>query len=226
MAALAFATSREPCSTRACFDGMAAGETAAGALGRQSAGLLPVTFATISDLAAALRKVAQDRDRVAFAAVYHATSAKLYGVVLRIVPQRALADEILQDVYVRIWEKAGDFSPERGSPITWMATIARNRALDEARRKPTVSLDAGEDLPEVADQNVEHPLAGRERSEQLTRLMACLGGLDADKRQLVLLAYYRGASREALSQRYSAPVATVKTWLHRSLAQLRKCLEP
>ena len=104
-----------------------------------------------------------------------------------------------------------------------MAAIIRNRALDEVRRKTPAQI---EDMPEGFEPaaETEDPLAGRERSEGLRRLLACLDKLDPQKRQMVLLAYYHGTSRDALAQRYEAPVPTIKTWLHRSLAQLRACL--
>jgi RNA polymerase sigma-70 factor (ECF subfamily) len=163
------------------------------------------------------------RDAAAFSALYRATSAKLYGIVARILPRGDAAADALQEVYVRIWERAGEFDPAKGSPLAWMATIARNRALDEVRRVRPGSL---EDLPqsfEPAAAAVD-PLAARERSESLAALLNCLEALDHDKREAVLLAYYRGSSREALAQRFGRPVPTIKTWLHRSLAQLRDCL--
>ena len=88
---------------------------------------------TVAGLVELLQRVAV-KDKTAFSALYAATSAKLYGIVLRILVRRDLADEVLQEVYVKIWERAGDFDPGRASPITWMAAIARNRALDEARK--------------------------------------------------------------------------------------------
>jgi RNA polymerase sigma-70 factor (ECF subfamily) len=175
-----------------------------------------------SDLAQLLARVAA-RDRAAFASLYKQTKAKLFGVVVRILVRNDLAGEALQEAYVRIWEKAGDFDPAKGSPIAWMATIARNRALDEVRRaKPLALADLPENF-EPAAEDVD-PLGARDRSEQLAALMRCLSLLDAEKRQIVLLAYYRGASREALSKRFERPVPTIKTWLHRSLAQLKDCL--
>ena len=124
---------------------------------------------------------------------------------------------------MRIWDKAGDYDRTKGSPIAWMATIARNRALDEVRRVKPVSL---EEMPEGFEPAAEEidPLAFRERSEQLSALTKCLETLDEEKRKLVLLAYYRGMSREALSERFHAPVPTIKTWLRRGLAQLKDCL--
>lgn len=170
-----------------------------------------------------LMKSVAAQDRAAFAALYKVTSAKLYGIILRILPGKGMADEIMQEVYVKIWNRAGDFDPARAAPISWLAAIARNRALDEARKRSPISL---EDMPEGYEPAAEtgHPLDGQERSEALQALLACLSSLDKEKREIVLLAYYRGMSREALASRYNHPVATIKTWLHRSLAQLRICL--
>ena len=173
-------------------------------------------------LAALLSRVAA-RDATAFAALYKQTSAKLYGVIARILPRGDAGAEALQEAYVRIWEKAGDFDPAKGSPLAWMATIARNRALDEIRRVRPGSL---EDLPESFEPaaNEVDPLAARERSEALAALVDCLKTLDEEKRAVVMLAYYRGFSREALAKRFERPVPTIKTWLRRGLAQLRDCL--
>jgi RNA polymerase sigma-70 factor (ECF subfamily) len=177
---------------------------------------------TARDISEYLARVSRG-DRTAFAKLYAATSAKLFGIILRILIRRDLAEEVLQEVYVRIWQKAGDFDPDRASPISWMAAIARNRALDEVRRVKPVSI---EDAPEVQDMPDPGELAitGIERNEDLQRLLKCLEGLEPAKREMVLMAYYRGESREALSQRFGSPVATIKTWLHRSLAQLKACL--
>src|ERR1700760_2483456 len=137
-------------------------------------------------------------DAAAFASLYKQTSAKLYGIVARILTRGDVAADVLQETYVRIWEKAGDFDTAKGSPLAWMATIARNRALDEVRRSRPVSL---EDMPEGFEPaaETEDPLAGRDRSEASAALLRCLGGLEPERREMILLAYYRGASREALS---------------------------
>jgi RNA polymerase sigma-70 factor (ECF subfamily) len=180
-------------------------------------------IAADDDLSNLLSRIAT-RDTVAFAALYKQTSAKLYGIVARILTRGDVAADVLQEVYVRVWEKAGEFDPLKGSPLAWMATIARNRALDEVRRVRPVSL---EDQPEGFEPAAEEidPLGARERSEGLARLINCLNGLDDEKRAIVLLAYYRGLSRDALAKRFGRPVPTIKTWLHRSLAQLRDCLK-
>jgi RNA polymerase sigma-70 factor (ECF subfamily) len=178
--------------------------------------------ATSGDLTDLLRRVAA-RDAEAFAALYRQTQAKLYGVVARILTRGDSSGEALQEAYVRIWEKAGEFDAAKGSAIAWMATIARNRALDEVRRIRPASLEEMPDGFEPAAEYVD-PLAARERSERLAALLDCLRGLDENKREAVLLAYYRGFSREALARRFDKPTPTIKTWLRRGLAQLRDCL--
>jgi RNA polymerase sigma-70 factor (ECF subfamily) len=175
------------------------------------------------ELAAIMTRVAQ-RDRAAFAQLYNATSAKLYGVVLRILLRRDLSDEVLQEVYLKIWQKAVDFDAARSSPITWMVTIARNRALDVKRRKQPQSL---EDLPDSFDiaAEIDDPLQSREQREALHQINRCMQGIEQPKRDMVLLAYLHGLSREQLAEKFNAPVATIKTWIHRSLTQLRMCLD-
>lgn len=177
---------------------------------------------TAADLSALLARVAA-RDRDAFSAVYRATSGKLWGVILRILPRRDLAEDVLQDVYVKIWERAESFDPAKASPITWMASIARNRAIDEIRRRRSVSIEETPEALEVADAGAD-PLEGAQQSDDLRRLKQCLESLEPERRDMVLLAYYSGLSRDELAERFSHPVNTIKTWLHRSLAQLRKCL--
>lgn len=162
-------------------------------------------------------------DRAAFSMLYDATAPKLYGVVIRILRRKDVAEDVLQDVYVKIWERASDFDPLKASPMTWMAVIARNRALDDVRRKTVLSI---EDAPEAMNvaAATPHPLDQLQFSEDLARLMGCLETIEPDRREMILLAYYHGLTREALSQRFRKPVATIKTWLHRGLAQVRRCL--
>jgi RNA polymerase sigma-70 factor, ECF subfamily len=177
---------------------------------------------TPADLIQLLSRVGR-RDRLAFAELYAATSAKLYGVVLRILKRRDLADEVLQEAYVKVWNNAATFDPSRASAITWMVTIARNRALDEVRKVRPVSLDSVPGLDEIRDPQmlVSEQM---ERTADSLRLQACLDALEPLRREIVMLAYLEGVSREELGQRFGHPAATIKTWLHRSLKQLKTCL--
>jgi RNA polymerase sigma-70 factor, ECF subfamily len=179
--------------------------------------------ASTEDLVDALARTARG-DRSAFKAVYAATCVKLYGVVIRILGRGDLAEEVLQDVYVRVWQRADTFNPALGSPITWLVAIARNRALDEAKRKTMRSLD---DMPELLQLPGDgDPHASLEREEERRRLQACLDGLDVEKQRILRLAYHYGMTREEIARRLDRPTATVKTWLRRSLAQLKACLGP
>jgi RNA polymerase sigma-70 factor (ECF subfamily) len=162
-------------------------------------------------------------DQAAFERLYAATRAKLYGVVLRILKRHDLADEVMQETYIKVWNGAGQFDPRLSAPITWMVAIARNRAIDLLRKRTETSI---EEEPEAMDVAAEtpNPLARRERNEELTRLLACVGRLDPDRQRLVLLAYYDGWSREQLAAKLEKPINTIKTWLRRSLLEIRECL--
>ena len=174
------------------------------------------------DLVSLLAAVARG-DEAAFDQVYAATRSKLYGVVLRILRRADLADEVMQDAYLSIWRKAGEFNPAIATPITWMVAIARNRALDLIRKKREASIEEEPKAMEAASDDPS-PLARQEMTDELKRLLACLGGLDEERRRMVLLAYYSGWSREQLAATFKTPVNTVKTWLRRSLVQIRECL--
>lgn len=163
-------------------------------------------------------------DRRAFRRLYQATSAKLYGVVLRVLTRRALADECLQEVYVRVWHAARGYAPEKGTVMTWLITIARNRALDLRRReRPATSLD---DAPEIADlgDDALDALALAEQAGDARRLRACLEQLDPDPRRCVVMAFWQGLTHEELAQRLGRPLGTVKSWVRRSLLRLKDCL--
>lgn len=174
------------------------------------------------ELETLMRSVASG-DRAAFERLYERTSAKLYGIVLRILKRTDLADEVLQETYVRVWHNAAAFDAGKGSPITWMAAIARNRALDEARRVTPVSLEDTPDAFEVED-TAMLPSEQMDLQSDLARLGQCLEELAEERRDIVKLAYLEGMSREELGRRFGHPVATIKTWLHRSLKQLKACL--
>ena len=164
-------------------------------------------------------------DAEAFERLYAATRSKLYGVTLRILRRADLAEEVMQETYVKVWRHAGDFNPRLASPITWMVTIARNGAFDVLRKKGEASI---EDEPQAMDALAEtqDPLASREMTEQLRKLLACMGVLEEEHRRVLLLAYYNGWSRDQLAVKFGKPVNTIKTWLRRGLIQIRECMGP
>src|SRR3978361_21269 len=154
-------------------------------------------------------------DEAAFVSLYAATRGKLLGVVLRILRREDLAEEVIQEAYVKIWNSAGQFNPGLASPITWMVSIARNRAIDVVRKRGEVSIE-GEPAGMGVAADSPAALARREMSEELKRLLECVGRLQPDRQKLVLLAYYNGWSREQLATKFETPVNTGKTWLRRS----------
>jgi RNA polymerase sigma-70 factor (ECF subfamily) len=160
-------------------------------------------------------------DRTAFAELYDRTSAKLFGIVLRILTERSMAEDAMQDAYVKIWRNASGYDASRGSPITWLATIARNVAIDIQRREQPAGRrrDDSVELETLADH------AAPPSAETLASLRACLDRLDGDQRALILAAYLRGDSREELAERLGHPMGTIKSWLHRGLARLKACLD-
>jgi RNA polymerase sigma-70 factor, ECF subfamily len=162
-------------------------------------------------------------ERAAFEKIYASTAAKLFGIIIRIVGERDAAENVLRDVYVRVWEYAHEFDAQSGSPITWMATIARNRALDEVKRRTFVrtpdDCPAMAELPATGD-----ALESDHGSEDQRRLIVHLNGLDPEKRRAILRAYFYGMTREEIARETDRPVATIRAWLRRSLAQLKGCL--
>jgi len=175
------------------------------------------------DLSVLMAAVAEG-DRLAFKHLYDRTSARLLGIVRRIVRDRPLAEEVLQEVYLRIWERAGTYRTEAGTALSWMISIARHRAIDVLRQRKEIvlaPLEDGEDWLE----RVAGPGDGETDLEDRDRLRHCLQRLEEPQRSCILLAYCDGYSRDELATRYEAPVNTIKTWLHRGLAVLRSCLE-
>lgn len=164
------------------------------------------------------------QDRAAFTEVYGATSAKLLGICVRILGDRAEAEEILQEVYVTVWHKAGTFDPARASPITWLAFIARNRALDRLRaRRVRAPEPLGPDALDVAD-----PAASAtermEASEDARRLLACMGELEARQAAAIRQTFFGGSTYAELATMQEVPLGTVKSWIRRGLLRLRECL--
>ena len=163
-------------------------------------------------------------DRAALRALYEATSAKLFGVCLRILSDREESEDVLQDVYVTVWRRADRFDAARASVTTWISTIARNRAIDRLRaRGPLAKADPVEDL-EIADDQpgAEARLAA---GEDARRLAGCLGELDPRTREVIRTAFFEGVTYEALARRLETPLGTVKSWIRRGLARLKGCLE-
>ncbi|HEY0973001.1 MAG TPA: sigma-70 family RNA polymerase sigma factor [Solimonas sp.] len=167
-------------------------------------------------------------DQRAFRDLYDSSSAHLFGLLVRMLKRRDWAEEALQDCYLKIWQKADSYAPEKGAPLTWLMTVARYRALDLLRQKrPEVELpDESEAAPMTfADEDSAiDPESGAIAQEGVGRLSDCMQDLQDEQRRSVLLAYYEGYTHQELAQVLNAPLGTVKSWVRRGLQRLRECL--
>lgn len=201
----------------------------------------PHESAAVSDMAARRQRAAEadepvlqalieriiDRDERALAALYDATSARVYGLVLRITRRAALAEEVVEDTFWQAWRQAPRFEAARGKVITWLLAMARSRAIDALRRDERFQHaempDEGglEDGAEAA--LPAHDLLEATRSEQ--RVHEAIAALEPRARQLVALAFFRGLTHEEIAAQTAMPLGTVKSLIRRSLQQLRKLLD-
>ncbi len=176
-----------------------------------------------AELSACLHRVAKG-ERPALAELYQRTSAKLFGICQRILGEQTAAEDVLQEVYVLVWRKAGQFDPDHGvSPITWLSAVARNRALDRLRagKRRFADIDEAAELPDLA------PLADAalEADERTASLQTCLGQLDARASGAIRAAFFGGQTYQTLAEQAKIPLATMKSVVRRGLLQLRRCLE-
>ena len=172
-------------------------------------------------------------DRAAFAQLYEKSSAHLFAVVLRINRDRAQAEDILQEVYVNVWRAAQSFDAAQSQPLTWLTSIARNRAIDSLRRKQaepplqtTMSGDLEDrDVYDTLPSDAPGPLDLLSRASDARALAACMEGLSAPQRQSVALAFFDGLSHAEVAAQMGEPLGTVKSWVRRSLQALKSCLD-
>jgi RNA polymerase sigma-70 factor, ECF subfamily len=167
------------------------------------------------------RTVQGDRD--AFAELYRRTAAKLFGVCLRLLRDREDAEEVLQEIYVTVWRRAVSFDSRRASAITWLVALSRNKAIDRLRQQRRTAL-AGVGWSDTIEE-VATPTADPDQTEDYRRLQRCLDELDPQQQRSLREAFFSGATYSELAARWKVPLGTMKSWIRRSLIQLRKCLE-
>ncbi|MDP8915734.1 MAG: sigma-70 family RNA polymerase sigma factor [Pseudomonadota bacterium] len=183
------------------------------------------------DPAEARARLAQDLaatangDREALKRIYQATSAKLFGVCLRILQERGAAEEVLQEVYLVVWRKAEQFERGKASPITWLATIARNKAIDRLRERGGLATDPLEAAASAADP-APRADAVLEASDDYRRLSRCLETLEPRYARVIRTAFWEGVTYDRLAQREGVPAGTLKSWIRRGMLSLKTCLEP
>ena len=182
----------------------------------------PEPAAASRDLVPLLTGIAAG-DRSALAALYQRTSAKLYGICVRLLPSEADAQDVLQDVYLTVWRKAGLYDQAKASPITWLAVMTRNKAIDRLRGRKfdTDPLDAANDV--AADDPSAFDIV--EQSQERERLAHCLEELDPGHAAIIRSAFVDGLTYAELAARDAVPLGTMKSWIRRGLLRLRGCLE-
>ncbi len=174
-------------------------------------------------------------DRQAFKQLYELTSGHLFAVLLRIQRDRAIAEDLLQEVYVSAWKAAGHFDAHQAQPLTWLTHIARNKAIDSLRRaqaQPRLesvhAADEDDERPDLDQRMADEgpgPAELLERASDARQLSHCMQGLSAQQRQSVALAFFDGLSHAEVAEQLREPLGTVKSWVRRALMSLKTCLE-
>ncbi|WP_322015451.1 sigma-70 family RNA polymerase sigma factor [Paraburkholderia sp. J12] len=162
-------------------------------------------------------------DQAAFAELYRLTSSHLFALIVRMVHDRGEAEDLLQDVFTTAWRRADSFDAARGGAMTWLVTLARNRAIDRLRQHHEAQLD--DPVAEALPDESPTPAALVEASEERQRLERCLKQLERTQRGAIREAFFSGATYSELAERMSVPLGTLKSWIRRSLIQLKTCLE-
>lgn len=179
---------------------------------------------TESEVARLLAACAR-QDRGAFQRLYELTAPQLLASLMRLLRNRAAAEDALQDVYVQVWGRAAQFSRDRGSPWAWLIAIARYRALDLQRRDRRFAAEGEDAFESIAADEEPHEsrmALGRGAS---TALDQCLEALQEQQRRCILLSYQNGMSHADVAGRLGEPLGSVKSWIRRGLTALRRCLE-
>ena len=165
-------------------------------------------------------------NRDAFEALYRETAARLFGICLRVLAERSEAEDALQDVFTTVWRKASQFDATRSGATSWLAMIARSKAIDRLRslpaRKTQADLEVAQDIEDPGASPPQQAQAATDRAQ----LERCLSQLEPRRRALISAAFFEGSTYEELATRLQAPLGSVKSWIRRSLLQLRECLGP
>ncbi|WP_338513909.1 sigma-70 family RNA polymerase sigma factor [Pseudomonas poae] len=182
----------------------------------------PITLTDADPLRPLLAQCALG-NRQAFETLYRSVSPRLHGVAYRFMGRSDLAEEVLQEAFVRIWYNASRYEPHLAAPMTWMVNITRNLAIDHLRKRREQPLADGQQDALLDDSPSAHDQLDNERNARA--LNRCLDTLDGMQRQSIAMAYFRGLSYSELAEHLAAPLGSVKSWIRRGMERLRRCLE-
>lgn len=181
-----------------------------------------------AELTALLDRVGR-RDTAALQQLYERTSSRLFGLAMRIVRQREVAEDVLQEAFLTIWRSAPDYRASLSPPLAWMGLIVRSRGLDQLRRQTAdragLTQEFDEVLADTLPADAPGPMDLADASEQAWALHQCLEQLEHKQREVLSLAYLRELSHGELAEQLKLPLGTVKTWIRRGLEKLRVCME-
>lgn len=161
-------------------------------------------------------------DRQAFRALYQSAGPKLFAIALRMMKARDLAEDVLQEAFVKIWERSWQFDPAKGDGLAWLATVTRHAALDRLRKQPRSQVEFDEGVVDEIDAQLGELAGSMGEAGDLRR---CLGNLREDYRKAVVLAYVNGLTHDEMAEQFAKPVGTVKSWVRRGLEQLKGCMD-
>ncbi|MBJ7549959.1 sigma-70 family RNA polymerase sigma factor [Marinomonas ostreistagni] len=168
-----------------------------------------------------LEEIAQGQ-KLSLSELYECTSAKLYGICLRVLEDESLAQDVLQETYIKIWRNANQYQVNGLSPMTWLITIARNSAIDRKRSLASKFAESIDDYELESDES--SPEAVTHSHEISRQIEECLGTLESERADAVKGAYLEGLSYADLAEKFSVPLNTMRTWLRRSLQKLKGCM--
>lgn len=161
-------------------------------------------------------------DKAAFRDLYEQMSPQLYGIALRLLRRRDIAEEMVQEVFLTLWHAADQYDVSRGSVRTWLSTITRNRCIDYLRRQPA-PMDNIDEVPLEACAGFD-PQQATLNADDIKILSECLSGLNEQQRCAVLLAYFDGSTHQQVAEQMQSPLGSVKSWIRRGLDALRHCM--
>ena len=177
--------------------------------------------AQIDDVA--LLKALAGKDEKAVSQLYDRYRVVLFGLLVRILNNREEAEDVLQELFLQVWHRAGDYDPNRGRPFTWLVTLARSRAIDRLRSVASRERVASESAREVTEE-VSDAVADAVRSEQRGIVTSALSQLPEEQQKALVLAYFDGLTQSEIADRLGAPLGTVKTRMRAGMMKLREVL--
>lgn len=176
----------------------------------------------MTDVKPLLIQLGQHQDAKLLQQIYAASNMRLFAVCLRILNNQQLAEDCLQESFIKVWHKANTYAPDKSDAMTWLSRIVRNQAIDMLRRNQRLTFV--DELPEIEDDQASQQ-SQLEDLEMGAKLQQCLAELKPEQRHSLIESYFKGLTAKQIAEQMGRPVSTVKTWMARSMPILKRCLE-